>query len=71
MRWAPSRLSFLAAPRLITTRVPQTKLMKWPESQTDFEVIGHASVKVLKLTRQNEGCIVDKFRRPVHLSLSF
>jgi hypothetical protein len=33
----PSRLSFLAAPRLITTRVPQTKLMKWPESQSDFE----------------------------------
>jgi hypothetical protein len=45
--------------------------MKWPESQTDFEVIGHASVKVFKLTRQNEGCIVDKFRRPVHLSISF
>jgi len=39
----------------------------------DWEFLGmsHASVKVFKLTCQNEGWIVDKFSRPVHLSVSF
>lgn len=37
----------------------------------DFWRMSHASVKLFKLTCQNEGGIVDKSSRPVHLSVSF
>ena len=46
-------------------------ITKQAEIDWDFPGMSHASVKVFKLTCQNEAGIVDKFSRAVHLSVSF